>query len=61
MKNIDLHEEYFNFLENDNEQTPESVRTAYKKMFTGFEDYLCEVEETMWIKGFKYAMKIMEG
>ncbi|HJB00503.1 MAG TPA: hypothetical protein H9780_04990 [Candidatus Mediterraneibacter merdavium] len=61
MKNIDLHKEYSNFLENDNEPASDSVKLSYEEMRAGFESYLCAVEEHMWINGFKYAMKLMEG
>lgn len=55
MKQTDLIKEYETFLENNAEQAPEEVRTAYNKMREAFENYLCAVEEQVWKQGFKHA------
>lgn len=57
MKKDDFTEEelktiYGDFLENDIEPASDSVREAYEAMRNAFEEYLCAVEEDMFINGF---------
>lgn len=61
MKRMDFHKEYNNFLENGSEPAPDSVKLSYEEMRVNFENYLCAIEEHMWVSGFKYAMKLMGG
>lgn len=59
MNRMDSHEEFNNFIENDNEQIPDSVKLYHREMYECFERYLAAVVEHMWVKGFEYAMKLM--
>ena len=62
MKKDDFTEEelkalYRDFLENDIEPAPDSVREAYRAMRNAFEEYLCAIEEDIFINGFLYGRR----
>lgn len=62
MKKDDFKEEelkalYSDFLENDIEPAPDSVLEAHRAMRNAFEEYLCAIEEDMFINGFLYGRR----
>ena len=55
-----LNEIYDDYCENDSEVASEKVQETYRKLDTAFVEYLTQVIEDNFKKGFRYALKLME-
>jgi len=51
----ELEEIYEDFMENAEEPAPEAVRIAHKNMVVSFDNYLAEIQESLFRQAFKYG------
>lgn len=55
-----INTEYEDYLENINEPAPSSVKKAYSAFHKAFNDYISEVSEFEWKRGFNHALRLLE-